>query len=95
MKTYEINFTCFEVTEPDGGGINSNHIAYFSSRYEAEKYVKIVGNGWPKNIREKTVSHRYTVLDTVEEKSNYDMELVKQQALRKLTQKEKQALGLE
>lgn len=95
MKTYEINFTCFEVTEPVAGGMQSNHIAYFSSKNEAEKYVKISSNGWPKDIREKTVSQRYTVLDTVEEKSNYDMEIVKQQALGKLTQKEKQALGLE
>jgi hypothetical protein len=67
MKTYEINVSCYEVTEPDGGGINSNHIAYFSSASVARQYVDMTNKGWPKDIRQKNITHKYIILDSVSE----------------------------
>lgn len=94
MKTYDLNFTCFEVTEPDGGGMQSNHVAYFSSRTEAEQFVKNSDRGWPKYIREKTINHNYIVLDRTEEFDQLKRENLKQRALSKLSKEEISALGL-
>lgn len=94
MKTYDLNFTCFEVTEPDGGGMQSNHVAYFSSRTEAEQFVKNSDRGWPKYIREKTINHNYIVLDRAEEFGQLKRENLKQCALSKLSKEEISALGL-
>ena len=95
MKTYSIEFECFDVTEPVAGGMKDLHIAYFSSESEAKKYVQMTDKGWPKNIRRKDISHHYIVLDTVEEKEQHDIEMLKIRALAKLTPQEIKALGLE
>ena len=94
MKTYSIEFECFEVTEPDGGGMKDLHIVYFSSESEAKKYVQKHNTDWPKNIKRKEISHHYIVLDTVEEKEQHDVEMMKLHALAKLTPDEIKALGL-
>ena len=94
MNTHTINFTCFEVTEPDGGGMKSNHVAYFSSRTEAEQFIKNSDRGWPKYVNEKTITHNYIVLDCVDEFNFVTQERLKQRALSKLTKEEISALGL-
>lgn len=94
MQTYSINFDCYEVTEPDGGGIQSNHVAFFSSKKEAEEFVKNCDASWPKYVRQKTITHNYIVLDRVEEFTFLKQEQLKQRALAKLTKEEIEALGL-
>lgn len=95
MKIYEIEkIKCYEVTEPDGVGFASNHIAYFSTKSAAEEYVRLSDKGWPKNIYEKFISNRYVVLDSAEEVGILEAENLRKSALSKLTEKEKAALGL-
>jgi hypothetical protein len=95
MKIYEIEkFKCYEVSEPDGGGYHHVHIAYFSTKSVAEEYIKSSDKGWPKDVREKCIFHRYIVLDSVEEMDTVRVENLRKSALSKLTPDEIRALGL-
>lgn len=94
MKIYEIDFDCFEVTEPDGGGIKSNHIAYFTSNSVAEEFVKKTDKGWPKDIKESKIKQRFVVLESLEDYDNLKQDSLRQSALSKLTPEEIKALGL-
>lgn len=94
MQTHQLEFTCYEVTEPDGGGIESNHVAYFSSETVAKQYAEQAGKSWPKNVKKRYVQHKYIILDRVEEVEILKVENLRSSALAKLTPDERKALGL-
>lgn len=95
METIEID--CWEVTEPDGGGVRSNHVAYFSSYASAKAYINgrmSRGDNWidrePKNFKKTFI---------ILENENEAEEMKKQKAIAsakaKLTKEELRLLGIE
>ena len=96
MNIHEIQFTCYEVTQPDGVGSCIEHIAYFSSQSVALDYAEAEEKktSWPKDVRERRISHKYIILDTIEELRDLETEKLKSSALAKLTPLEIKALGL-
>lgn len=91
MKTIEID--CWEVTEADGDGIRSNHVAFFSDELVAKKFVSSKKDRWletPRRFR-KT----FVIMDSLD-----DLEQVKKTAAiaaakAKLTKEELELLGIE
>lgn len=81
---------CFEVTEADGGGMHSNHVAYVSSKEVANQLVE-KSKGWRSASPYKKV---ITVFDTMEELEANSKSNLRKSALAKLTAAEKEALGL-
>jgi len=93
MKHYNID--CWEVTTPDGGGMIQEHVAFFSSRAVAEEYamVRQIKSKWPTSLHSFTKS--YTVLDSIDELAELAQVNLRKSALKKLTKKEREALGLQ
>lgn len=88
MKQYEID--CYEVSETDGGGMHSNHIAYVSNKTLADELVA-KSKGWRSHSKYKKL---ITVFDTMEEINANSKANLRNSALSKLTNLEKEALGL-
>jgi FPC/CPF motif-containing protein YcgG len=88
MKQFEID--CYEVTESDGGGMHSNHVAYVSNKELADKLVS-KSKGW-RNASKYT--KLITIFDTMEEVEANSKANLRKSALAKLTNLEKEALGL-
>ena len=89
MKKFEID--CFEVTQPDGGGMHSDHVAYASTKHVAELLAK-QNSGWPGYVHE--YKKTFLILDSVEEYKDLVQENKRQKALAKLTDEDKKVLGL-
>lgn len=85
MKQVEID--CYEVRESDGCGDLNNHICYVSSEELASAVV-----AKSKNYRKYT--KLYTIFDTAEEIETDRRATLRKSALAKLTNLEKEALGL-
>lgn len=90
MRIYEIE--CFELTQPDGGGMREEHIAYVSTEEVAKKWVS-EKKGWPRNYH--SYSKLIVVFDSLKEMEEQSDENVRVEALAKLTAREKKVLGLE
>lgn len=88
MKQYEID--CYEVTESDGGGMHSNHVAYVSNKELADKMVAKSKNWRSSNKYTKLI----TIFDTMEEVEANSKANLRKSALAKLSSLEKEALGL-
>ena len=95
MKTYSVKFTAWEVLQPDGAGINDEHLAYFSTSAEAEKYKEQFKDHWPRRVRKVTINKSWIVCDDVEEVDQLKLENKRATALAKLTEDERKLLGLE
>lgn len=91
MKTHSVKFTAWEVVQPDGGGMHSEHIAYFSNLYDAQKCVA-QSQHWPRSYHQVTIDKSWIVCDSIEE---LDQLNTKAAALAKLTANERKLLGLE
>ena len=88
MKQFEIG--CYEVTESDGGGMHSNHLMYVSSMELADKMVS-KSKGWRTASK---YTKLITIFDTMEEIEANSKANLRKSALAKLTNLEKEALGL-
>jgi hypothetical protein len=95
MKEYSVKFTAWEVVQPDGGGIGDEHLAYFSSSSEANKFNAQFKDHWPRRVRKIEIDKRWVVYDTVEEINQMEQLNKKAAALAKLTEEERMLLGLE
>ena len=95
MKTHSVNFTAWEVLQPDGAGITDEHLAYFSTSAEAEKYKEQFKDQWPRRVRKVTINKSWIVCDDVEEIDQLKLENKRATALAKLTEDERKLLGLE
>ena len=88
MKQFEMD--CYEVREADGGGMSDNHVCYVSSDVLAEQIVA-KQKGY-RSYRKYTKLH--TIFDTMEEVEANTKSALRKSALAKLTNLEKEALGL-
>lgn len=88
MKQFEID--CYEVTESDGGGMHSNHVAFVGSKALADEMVA-KSKGWRSHNKYKKL---ITIFDTMEEIDANSKSNLRKSALAKLTNLEKEALGL-
>jgi hypothetical protein len=88
MKQFEID--CYEVKESDGGGMHSNHLMYVSSMELADKMVS-KSKGWRTASK---YTKLITIFDTMEEIEANSKSNLRKSALAKLTNLEKEALGL-
>jgi acid phosphatase family membrane protein YuiD len=88
MKQFEMD--CYEVTEADGGGMHSNHVAFVSTLALATELVN-KSKGW-------RTSHPYkkviTIFDTMEEIEANSKANLRKSGLAKLTAAEREALGV-
>jgi hypothetical protein len=90
MKTYQIGFNAYEVTESDG--YTSSHVAYFKKGEDARMCAELQ-KGY-RDVKAVTVSKSWTVYESYDE---YDPVLKAQrreEVLAKLTAEEKELLGL-
>lgn len=89
MKTYDID--CFELTQPDGGGMYEEHIAYVVTENVAKEW-KGKSTGWPRNYRKykKTI----IVFESLTEMEEHSKSEFRKATLAKLNAAEKEALGL-
>ena len=96
MKEYTIKFTAWEVLEPGGfTDFGDDHITYFSSSSEANKFKAKRKGNWPRYVRKVEIDRRLVVYDTVEELGDLELLNKKAAALAKLTEEERKLLGLE
>lgn len=93
MKTYNINFTAYQVTEPDYGGMQSKHVAYFNEYSDAQKCVD-ASPAWPRTIKTICISNTWKVYESFEEFDPKVKAERKAEILAKLTQEEQELLGL-
>ena len=88
MKQFEMD--CYEITESDGGGMHSNHVAFVSNKTLADELVS-KSKGW-------RFSHPYkkviTIFDTMEEIEANSKANLRKSGLAKLTAAEREALGV-
>lgn len=94
MKKYSVKFTAWEVVQPDGSGMHSEHIAYFSNSYDAQKCVS-QNKPWPRSYKQVTIDKTWIVCESIEELDQLNLENKKAAALAKLTDEERKLLGLE
>ena len=88
MKQFEMD--CFEVREADGGGISDNHVCFVGNALLAEAIC-----AKQKGYRSyRKYDKLYTVFDTMEEIEANSKANLRKSALAKLTNLEKEALGL-
>ena len=88
MKQFEMD--CYEVREADGGGMHDNHVCYVGNAALAEALV-----AKSKGYRSyRKYDKLYTVFDTMEEIEANSKANLRNSALAKLTNLEKEALGL-
>ena len=88
MKQFEMD--CYEVREADGGGMHDNHVCYVSSAVLAEQIVA-KQKGY-RNYRKYTKT--LTIFDTMEEVEANTKSALRKSGMAKLTNLEKEALGL-
>lgn len=89
MKQFEMD--CYEVREADGGGMSDSHVCYVSNAKLAEA-VCAKQKGYRTHRAHKKL---YTVFDTMEEIEANSKANLRKSALAKLTNLEKEALGLQ
>ena len=88
MKQFEMD--CFEITEADGGGMHSNHVAYVSSQSLADQLVA-KSKGWRHcSVYRKVI----TIFDTMEEIEANSKANLRKSGLAKLSAAEREALGV-
>lgn len=80
----------YEVRETDGGGMTSKHIGFFTNKKDAEAIASL-NKSWRSYEPIKKI---YTVFESVDEFDNNTKEKLRASAMAKLTDPEKEALGL-
>lgn len=88
MKTFEMD--CFEITESDGCGVRSNHLAFVSTEAVA-KTITDRSKGWRSYAKYKKL---IVVFDSADEFDDNTKNALRKSAMAKLTSAEKEALGL-
>jgi hypothetical protein len=88
MKQFEMD--CYEVVEADGGGMHDLHICFVGSSNLAETLVAR-SKGYRRYVKHNKT---YTVFDTLEEVDANSKANLRKSGLAKLTNLEKEALGL-
>jgi hypothetical protein len=91
MKTYEID--CWEVTQPDGGGMRSEHLCYASSKKVADEIAASLGKGWPKNAERYT--KLFSIMESVDDYHANTKKALMKSAAEKLTPAERQVFGID
>jgi hypothetical protein len=89
MKTFNIN--CFELTQPDGVGQSDVHIAYVAIEKVAKEWES-KQTTWPRNYRK--FKKFFMVFESIDEMESHSKESLRKQALSKLTDIDKEVLGL-
>jgi hypothetical protein len=87
MKVYELEFTAYELTEDDGGGMRSYVRGYTHSLDVAKKW-----KGVYKSYSEKNVKHRYVVSENLSDVEKIKLDSLIESAKSKLTKEELSAL---
>lgn len=90
MKIIEID--CWEVTQPDGGGMREERVALVSSEDVAKAFVAKHNNGWPCSYRK--YEKEFVIFDMYAEIAAYNETTERNAALAKLTARERKLLGL-
>ena len=94
----EIKFSYYEVSydpNDDLGGYHSKRvIGRFTNNSDATKFAKGKGS-WGANADVKHVIDKIVIWESYDEAIGADKEVARQQALKKLTKAEREALGLE
>jgi hypothetical protein len=91
MKTYEIE--CWELTQPSGDGMRSEHLCYASTEQVANDIAKSIGKGWPKHAERYTKV--FSIMESVDDyKANTRAALLKS-AAEKLTPAERALFGID
>ena len=88
MKVYELEFTAYELTEDDGGGMRSFTRGYTTSLEVAEKWKSPY-----QSYRQTTVKHRYVVSESLADVEKIKLDNLIQSAKNKLTKEELNALS--
>lgn len=86
-----INIDCFEITTPDGGGMRSDHVMFVDSKSLADRIVN-ESTGWPRYSHE--FKKRFVIFQSMMDIEEYRKVQAKEEALAKLTEADKIALGL-
>jgi hypothetical protein len=92
MKNIEID--CWEVTEPDGGGISSNHVAYFSDKNVAYQFIADKKTHWI-DKEPRRFQKTFVILDSISELQILAKRSAIAAAKAKLTKEELRLLGIE
>ena len=87
MKIYELEFTAYELTEDDGGGMRSYPRGYTTSLEVAQKWKSPY-----RSYSQKTVKHRYVVSESLADEEQIKFDNLVQSAKNKLTKEELAAL---
>lgn len=90
MKIYELEFTAYELREDDGGGMRSNVCGYTHS-FDVANSWKNKSSNW-RSFELKTIKHRYTVSESLEDEAAIKLDQLVQSAKSKLTKEELAAL---
>lgn len=83
---------CWEVTQPDMGGMCDDHVAFVSSEEVAKDLASKHSYGWPCTYHK--FSKEYVVFESFNETVDYNDEAEREAALAKLTARERKVLGL-
>lgn len=94
MKEYNINFSAWLVYS-SGDGVTEEIECYCSSESLAAQIISSKGESAPwYRKRYVTIKHNYTVVESTKELADLHVENVRKSALKKLTDEERQVLGL-
>lgn len=94
MIQHKLIIDCWEVSQPDGGGIDNEHVAYFTTEKIADEFIRITGKGWPKYKERIQETISYNICESVAEYADQETIAKREKALAKLTKDEKKLLGL-
>lgn len=89
----EITIDCYEITEPDGGGVRDVHLMYVGDVCTAKHICDTLKaqTNWGKNY--KPFKKTFRIFDSFEDYEQNNVSEAKKRALSKLTAAEKAALG--
>lgn len=93
MKIHKIEFKAFEVLESCLDGVGYNHVGYFEKYDDALKCINMKPS-WPRHIRTINESTTRYVCESFEEHKELLEDSERAVALTKLTDTEREALGV-
>ena len=95
MQTITVEY--YEVTCPDMGGMRDETVAKFASFAAADSVAKRLTKEkkWPHTARSSLVTKKFNIFETAQEYFDLSDEIkIRDAALAKLTEKEREVLGL-
>jgi len=90
MKTYNVQFTAYEVTESDG--YTRSTIAYFENGVDARRCAELQ-KGY-RNVKTVTISKSWNVYESFDEYDPKLKEQKREELISRLTLEERKLLGL-